>query len=106
MAQVQFSVTIDIATPLEPLTLGATSGTANFTQNVQGTDTLTPVSGGLPPYTVTVDAASEPLPPGLTASLDQNNNLTISGTPTTPGSFTVTLDVADSAIATAAVKKA
>jgi len=55
------------------------------------------VSGGTPPYSQpTVDAASaNPLPPGLAASIDASGNVSITGTPTTAGTGTVILDVAD-----------
>ena len=50
------------------------------------------IAGGTPPYNVTLDPTSAPLPPGVTLNPDG----TFSGVPTTPGSFTVTVDVADS----------
>lgn len=50
------------------------------------------ITGGTPPYTVTLDPASGPLPEGVGLNADG----TFSGTPTTAGSFTVTVDVADS----------
>lgn len=51
------------------------------------------ISGGVPPYTVTVDPSSpNPLPSGVTLAADG----TLSGTPTAAGSTAVLLDVADS----------
>jgi hypothetical protein len=111
MAQVQFSVVITVAPatpPPTPLTEGATSGTAAFTQGVPGSVTLTPITGGVSPYLPpTVDSTSpSQLPPGITASLDANNNLILSGTPTVSGTATVLLDVNDSATAAPAAAKA
>lgn len=50
------------------------------------------ISGGTPPYSVTLDPASAPLPPGITLNPDG----TFAGTTTEAGSFAVTVDVADS----------
>jgi len=51
-------------------------------------------TGGTPPYTFTTSAGA--LPPGLTI-----NGAVLSGTPTTPGSYTFTIEVTDSVSATA-----
>ena len=50
------------------------------------------ISGGVPPYAVAVDPASAPLPGGISIGSDGS----ITGTATEAGSFSVTLDVADS----------
>ena len=106
MAQVQFTVTITISGP--PLAEGSPSGNASFQQGVAGSVILTPITGGVPPYTPSVDAASpNPMPPGLAASIDANNNLVISGTPTTEGGpAPVVIDVVDSLGASVASVKA
>ena len=98
MSQVQFTVTITIAPPPPPpLSEGSSSGTANFVEGVAGSVVLTPITGGQPPYVASVDAASpNPLPPGLNAGIDPNNNLIVSGTPTTQGGpAPVLIDVVD-----------
>ena len=57
-------------------------------------------SGGVPPYTVSISDPQD-LPPGVTVGADG----TISGTPTTAGTYTVTgVSVSDSAGAAAAKK--
>lgn len=99
MAQIQFKVTITIAPPPPPpLAEGASSGNAAFVEGVAGSAILAPITGGVPPYVASVDAASpNPLPPGLTAGIDASNNLIVSGTPTTQGGpAPVLLDVVDS----------
>jgi hypothetical protein len=107
MSQVQFTVAITVAPTSTPVQEGSSSGSADFTQNVQGSITLTPITGGVPPYTASVDAASpSQLPPGITASIDPNNNLILSGTPTVAGSASVLLDVVDSLGASVASVKA
>jgi hypothetical protein len=96
MAQVQFTLTLTVAAP--PLAEGATSGSATMQLGAAGSDVLTPITGGVPPYTATVDAASaSQLPTGVTVGLDANNNLIVSGTPTVAGSATILIDVKDSA---------
>ena len=62
-------------------------------------------TGGIAPYTYSLDAASSPLPAGL--ALSQNNNQgVISGTPTTAGVFTnLIIDVHDSQTPTPATAK-
>lgn len=55
-----------------------------------------PASGGTPPYTFAITVGS--LPPGVT--LDANTGIA-SGVPTTPGLFSFTIQVTDSAAATA-----
>jgi hypothetical protein len=97
MSQVQFTVAITVAPAANPLAEGSSSGSASFTQNVQGSIILTPITGGVPPYTAAVDPASpSALPAGLAPSIDASNNLILSGTPTESGSASVVLDAIDS----------
>lgn len=99
MAQVQFTVTVTVnpAAP-PPLAEGSTSGSAVFTQGTQATVVLTPITGGVPPYSASVDGASpNPLPPGVVVGIDANNNLILSGNPSAAGGPLPTLlDVIDS----------
>lgn len=97
---VQVVVNFNIAPPAPPQ-LVATPATASNSLTVGSPAPTSPVSvisGGTPPYNQpTVDAASaNPLPPGLSASVDASGNLTITGTPTVAGSGSVTLDISDS----------
>jgi Putative Ig domain len=89
-----YSLTINA--PVLTITVGAAlpAATANvgYSQKVPVT-----ANGGTPPYTWSIAAGSS-LPAGL--SFDPNS-LTISGTPTTAGSFNFTIQVSDSAGATA-----
>ena len=98
MAQVQFTVTITVAPATQPLAEGSTSGTASFVQGIQSSTILTPITGGVPPYTAAVDPTSpNPLPPGITAGIDPNNNLILSGNVTASGGPSpVLIDVTDS----------
>jgi putative Ig domain-containing protein/matrixin/Ig-like domain-containing protein/S-layer family protein len=68
---------------------GGTSGTS-YSQTLAA-------SGGTPPYTWALAAGSGPLPSGLSLS----GGGVISGTPTTTGTFNFTVQVADTASATA-----
>jgi hypothetical protein len=65
---------------------------ASYSQQVAAT-------GGLAPYTWSVSSGS--LPPGLNLSSPNGTTETISGTPTTPGTYTFTLQVTDSVSETA-----
>jgi len=98
MAQVQFTLTLTVAVASAPLAEGASSGAASFTVGVPSSQILTPITGGVPPYNAVVDFNSpNPLPPGLAASIDANNNLVISGTATVAGGpAPVLIDVTDS----------
>jgi hypothetical protein len=89
-----FSLTV--SAPVLTITVGAalpaaTAG-ASYSQKLQVT-----ASGGTPPYTWSLASGSS-LPAGL--SFDPSS-LTISGTPTTVGSFNFTMQVADSSGLTA-----
>lgn len=106
MAQVQFTVTITVASA--PLAEGSSSGSANFVEGVPNSVVLAPITGGTPPYSASVDAASpNPLPPGLSVGIDVNNNLIVSGTASAAGGpAPVLIDVVDSAGASVANVKA
>jgi hypothetical protein len=97
MSEIQFTVTVTVNPAVPPLSEGSSSGAATFTQGVQSSVILTPITGGVPPYSASVDAASpNPLPPGVTAGIDANNNLILSGTPSASGGPLPTLlDVVD-----------
>jgi hypothetical protein len=62
----------------------------------QAYDFTFPVSGGLPPYTISITAGT--LPPGL--SLDATTG-EVTGIPTSPGTFAFTVQVEDSLANTA-----
>jgi hypothetical protein len=107
MSQVQFTLTLTVAPAANPLTEGASSGSDTMRQGVATAgDILTPISGGQPPYSASVDPASpSQLPPGVTVGIDANNNLIVSGTPTASGTATILIDVNDSAPTPASAKK-
>jgi len=84
-----FSITIDKPLPLvitSPTPPPATVGTAYFTNLF--------ANGGCLPYTWSITAGQ--LPPGLALVKGSNGGTTISGTPTTKGTFTFTETVTDS----------
>ena len=78
---------LTIATPV-PVTLVCA---ANGGQVGAPYSSALAATGGVPPYTFSITAGS--LPPGLTLS---SSTGAISGTPTTPGSFSFTIQAADS----------
>jgi Putative Ig domain len=83
------SITIDPPPPLvitSPTPPPATVGTSYFTNLF--------ASGGVQPYTWSITAGQ--LPPGLALVKGSNGGTTISGTPTTKGTFTFTETVTDS----------
>lgn len=96
--QVQQSVTttltITIVGPLQVTTTALTGGEVGQAYSA----TLT-ATGGVPPYTWSVAAGSS-LPPGLVLS----SAGAISGTPTTPGNYSTTIQVKDSGTSGSAVK--
>jgi len=84
-----FSITIDKPLPLvitSPTPPPATVGTAYFTNLF--------ANGGCLPYTWSITAGQ--LPPGLALVKGSNGGTTISGTPTTKGTFQFTETVTDS----------
>jgi hypothetical protein len=100
MQTVRITVTVTI-NPAPPPALVATPSTVTLPDAIVGSPVTAPVavvSGGTPPYsTPVIDPTSpSPLPPGLTPAIDANGNVTLVGTPTTPGTGTFVLDVSDS----------
>jgi hypothetical protein len=97
---VSVTINFNIAQPAPPpLVVSPASVTESLTVGTPApSGAIAVVSGGTPPYQQpTVDtASSNPLPPGLTASVDASGNVTLTGTPTTAGTGSVTLDIADS----------
>jgi SprB-like repeat protein len=105
MSQVQFSASFNVApSSTTPLTITPSSGTFNLTVGVPADGTaVATVSGGVPPYTYSIDPASGPLPTGITFVEDSTNTIvTLAGTPTVAGTSTtpVLLDVTDTALST------
>ena len=84
-ATANLSITINAA-----LTI-TTPSLPNGSTNVQYNATVN-ASGGIQPYSWSITSGS--LPPGLNPS-NNNNSLDISGTPTTTGNYTFTVQVAD-----------
>ncbi|MGC2466589.1 MAG: putative Ig domain-containing protein, partial [Candidatus Acidiferrum sp.] len=95
-----YTVTINPPAPLSITTTSLTNGVYSTAYSAAISAT-----GGIAPYTYSLDAASSPLPAGL--ALSQNNNQgVISGTPTTAGVFTnFIIDVHDSQTPTPATAK-
>lgn len=86
-----YTVTINPPAPLSITTTSLPNGAFNSAYNATISAT-----GGIAPYTFSLDAASSPLPAGL-ALTNSNNQGVISGTPTTAGMFTnIIVDVHDS----------
>jgi hypothetical protein len=83
-----------------PLTIVTTS-LPNGTVNTSYSQTLV-ASGGTTPYTWSLVAGSGSPPPGLTLA----SNGTISGTPTTAGTYNFTVEVRDSATSPATAQRA
>jgi hypothetical protein len=86
---------------LQALTI-STSSLGNGTKGTQYNQTLTG-AGGAPPYSWSL-AKGSTLPPGLTLTSSPTIG-TISGQPTTPGTFPFTVQLTDSASPTDAVTK-
>lgn len=89
---VTVNLSLFVATPLTVLTTSLANGSLNvaYSQTLQA-------GGGTPPITWIIVAQSGSLPPGLSLSPAG----TISGTPTTGGTFTFTVQVTDSGKRTA-----
>lgn len=100
---VKITVTLNI-NPAPPPPLVANPPTVTLPGETVGevvpTTLVTAVSGGTPPYQQpVVDPSSpSPLPPGLAFAIDSSGNVTVSGTPTVPGSGTFILNVTDSGV--------
>jgi len=99
MSQVKFTLSLTVTGGTgSTLTVTPSSGSASFTVGTFASEILGAVTGGVAPYTASVDASSpNQLPSGLSLSIDSNNNLVISGTATVGGSGSVLIDVNDSA---------
>ena len=90
--------TVVMGAPL-PLSITTTS-LPNASYNTAYSTTIS-ATGGIAPYTFSLDGASNPLPAGLGISTSSNQGV-ISGTPTTAGTFTnIIVDVTDSLSAVA-----
>ena len=86
-----YTVTINPPAPLSITTAALPNGAFNTAYN-----TTISAGGGVAPYTFSLDAASSPLPAGLSLTTSNNQGV-ISGTPTTAGTFTnIIVDVHDS----------
>ena len=100
MAQVQLSITFNVASAPQPLTVTPSTLTQSLTVGVAvSSSAVAVVSGGTPPYTYALDANSGPMPTGVTFNEDGNGNIFLAGTPTVAGASTspVLLDITDSA---------
>ena len=87
--------------PPPPLVASPTSVTlSDETVGVDpGTVQISALSGGTPPFNVSVDESSpNPLPPGQSASIDANGNVVLTGAPQAAGSGQVVLAVEDSGV--------
>jgi hypothetical protein len=103
MSQVQFSGTFVVAPQ------GGGGGTLQVNPTSEELDLqvgvaadgepVCAVTGGTPPYNYALDPSSGALPDGITFENDDSGNVTLAGTPTTPGtSLTpVLLNITDSA---------
>jgi len=104
VGQQAYTVTIN---PPAPLSITTTSPLPNGAFNTAYNTTIH-ATGGIAPYTFSLDATSSALPAGLNFSNDAvNNQGVISGTPTTAGMFTgIVVRVTDSQTPTAATTTA
>jgi hypothetical protein len=97
MSQVQFTLSLTVNPASVPLAESLSSGSAAFTVGTPNSVILAAITGGVAPYTPSVDPASaSQLPPGLALSMDPDNNLIVSGTATVAGTGAVLIDVVDS----------
>jgi hypothetical protein len=90
-AQQTFSLTVTTqALTITPSSLPSGTVSVAYSQTITAT-------GGTSPYTFSLDPASNPLPPGLTFT-GGSNQATITGTPTTTGTYSgILVDAQDSA---------
>jgi hypothetical protein len=102
--QQAYTVTIN---PPAPLSITTTSPLPNGAFNTAYSTSIH-ATGGVAPYTFSLDATSSALPAGLSFTNDAANNQgVISGTPTTAGTFAgIVVDVHDSQTPTAATATA
>lgn len=84
----QIVITVDPA-PIPPLALAATEDIGQATIALPTGEAL-PISGGTPPYSLTNVQGT--VPPGVTINSDGS----LTGTPSTPGSYPLTIDIQDS----------
>lgn len=85
-----FTITLVVdPAPIPPLALAATDDLGPATVALSTGDAL-PISGGTPPYTIT--NVSGTVPPGVTI----NSDGTITGTPSSAGTFPLSIDISDS----------
>ena len=89
--------TFTLTVVIPPLAISPSSGSLPpATENSSYTENLT-ASGGVPPYSFALTSSSNPLPAGLSLSPTTGQ---ISGTPTSSGTFTFSVQVTDSALPT------
>lgn len=90
MAKGAFTVVLTVEAATVPLAIQTTEDLGTVGETSLANPGLI-ITGGTPPYTVSVADATQ-LPPGVTVNTDGS----FSGLPTQAGSYTVTVDVADS----------
>ena len=83
-----FSITLTVDNAIPPLALAATEDLGPANQALPAGAAL-PISGGTPPYKVS--AVNGTVPPGVTINPDG----TLSGEPTSPGSYPLSMTIAD-----------
>lgn len=104
IVQITINLNINPALPPPPPPLVATPNTVTLPDETVGVAVanvpVAVVSGGTPPFSQPVidPASPAPIPPGLSFATDASGNVTVSGTPTAPGSGTIVLNVADSGV--------
>jgi hypothetical protein len=102
MSEIQVTLNFTVNPAVSPLTATTVSPAPSMTVGVAlpAGSAVANVSGGVPPYTLTTDPNSSPLPQGVTFAFNATNagEIDASGTPTAAGTFSgVILDVTDSA---------
>ena len=102
--KITISLNINPAPPPPPPPLVANPPSVSLPDETVGVSVMgvpvTTISGGTPPFSQpVVDPASpSPLPPGLSASIDADGNVTVTGTPEAAGTGTIVLSVSDSGV--------